>query len=30
MYGLAYSSLAGQALDAEESRRRIAEAKDAW
>lgn len=30
MYRLAYSSMAGQALDAEESRRRIAEAKDAW
>lgn len=30
MYRLAYSSLAGQALDTEESRRRIAEAKDAW
>ncbi|GAA1811255.1 helix-turn-helix transcriptional regulator [Actinomadura chokoriensis] len=30
MYRLAYSSLAGQALDADESRRRIAAAKDAW
>ncbi|TDD82528.1 XRE family transcriptional regulator [Actinomadura darangshiensis] len=30
MYRLAYSTLAGQALDAAESRRRIAEAKDAW
>lgn len=30
MYRLAYSSLAGQALDADESRRRIAAAKNTW
>ncbi|TDC84075.1 helix-turn-helix transcriptional regulator [Actinomadura sp. 7K507] len=30
MYRLAYSSLADQALDATESRRRIVEARDAW
>ncbi|HEY8481629.1 MAG TPA: helix-turn-helix transcriptional regulator [Spirillospora sp.] len=30
MYRLAYSSLAGQALDPAESRQRIMEAKDAW